>query len=423
MSLGDLLKAEKARTGLGLGDLTVLSTQIDPFRLDTPTNHKNGQWFRDRMEECGLLSGIGTIHNRGIHYAIVSLGNAVRPDGKPYINDADCWAFLENASNVARWLKYVPWSRIVDARNADPIIRVRGDETDEWSVALPAETFMPDEDDLIPTIRGDWKPARQCFRLALYGEKTSLGNVLQPIAEQYGADLYLPSGEISNTLLAQMAATGADDGRELVVAVFADCDPAGSQMAVSIGHKLRALKESFHPNSLSFRVIAPALTPEQVKELGLPSTPLKPTELRAAGWVERYGIEQTEIDALATLRPDVLTTIARDALDPFFDHTLAKRHRHAEHQWHRMAQARFAEHFSGTLDDAWQAAAEARATLEARVKVLRDLSDGFDQALPKFISPSSEAHGDSSLTLVRSDMPLAVHAGILRRRKDYSAAA
>ena len=422
-SLGDLLREEKAMTGLGLAELTVLSPQNDPFRLDTPSNHKNGLWFRDRMEECGLLKGAGTIHNRGIHYAIVSLGNAVRPDGKPYINDADCWAFLENASNVARWLQYVPWSRIVDARNADPIIRVRGNETGEWSVALPAETFMLDDDDLIPTVKGDWKPARQCFRLALYGEKTSLGNVLEPIAEQYGADLYLPSGEISNTLLAQMAATGAEDGREMVVAVFADCDPARYQMAVSIAHKLRALKESLYPNSLSFRVIAPALTVEQVKQYSLPSTPLKDTELRANGWVERYGVEQTEIDALATLRPDVLTGIARAALDPFFDHTLAKRHRHAEREWHRMAQARFAEHFNGELDDAWQAAAEARAVLEARVKVLRDLADGFEDALPEFISPSSEAHGDTSIKLVSSDMPLAMHAGILRRRKDYSAAA
>lgn len=88
-----------------------------------------------------------------------------------------------------------------------------------------------------------------------------------------------------------------------------------------------------------------------------------------------------------------------------------------------MAQARLAEHFNGELDDAWQAAAEARAALEARVKALRDLADGFNEALPEFISPSSEAYGNSSITLVSSDMPLSVHAGILRRRKDYSVSA
>ena len=61
----------------------------------------------------------------------------------------------------------------------------------------------------------------------------------------YDADLYLPTGEISDTLLATMAKAGAEDGRPMVVFVFADCDPAGYQMAVSIGHKLRALKEAF----------------------------------------------------------------------------------------------------------------------------------------------------------------------------------
>ena len=35
--------------------------------------------------------------------------------------------------------------------------------------------------------------------------------------------------------------------------------------------------------------------------------------------------EQTEIDALAALRPDVLNQIARDAITPFYDPTLARR--------------------------------------------------------------------------------------------------
>ena len=31
------------------------------------------------------------------------------------------------------------------------------------------------------------------------------------------------------------------------------------------------------------------------------------------------GVEQTEIDALASLRPDLLRQIARDAIAPFYD--------------------------------------------------------------------------------------------------------
>jgi hypothetical protein len=68
-----------------------------------------------------------------------------------------------------------------------------------------------------------------------------------------------------------------------------------------------------------------ALTREQVREFGLPSTPLKEKESRAAAWRAKWGHDQTEIDALAALRPDLLDQIARDALRPFYDHTLAER--------------------------------------------------------------------------------------------------
>ncbi|MET4483112.1 hypothetical protein [Bradyrhizobium sp. F1.13.3] len=419
MSLSDILREEKDRTGIDLGNLTVLSPRLDPYRLDTKANHNKGQWFRDQMEHAGLFRTEATYHNRGIHYAVVSLGDACLPSGIPYKNDFDCWTFLQDASNIARWLGYVSFEKVFDARNADPVIRIRSRATRGYKVGLAAQLLMPDDDDLIPTVAGNWGDARQAYQLVIYGEKTSLESALGPIAKEYEADLYLPSGEISNTLLAKMAATGAGDGREMVVAVFADCDPSGYQMAISIAHKLRAFRDLHYPNNLSFRVITPALTVEQVKEFGLPHAPLKPTELRAAGWVERYGIEQTEIDAMATLRPDVFDAIARKSLDPYFDHGLAARHAQAKGEWHQMAQGRFADHFNGELDDAWQAAVGARADLQARVQVLCELADRFNEELPGFDRPQADVIGDGPV-LVSSDMPLAEHAGVLRDRKDYS---
>jgi hypothetical protein len=53
--------------------------------------------------------------------------------------------------------------------------------------------------------------------------------------------------------------------------VLTDCDPAGYQMAASIGRKLQALRD------LRFVVLPVALTVEQVLELRLPSTLLKET--------------------------------------------------------------------------------------------------------------------------------------------------
>src|ERR1700758_2991095 len=80
-----------------------------------------------------------------------------------------------------------------------------------------------------------------------------------------------------------MARDGAEDGRTMVVFVLADCDPAGYQMAVSIGRKLQALRD-LHFNNLEFEIVPVALTVEQVREFDLPSTPLKETERREDRW-------------------------------------------------------------------------------------------------------------------------------------------
>ena len=123
----DILSAENIED-LTLDELTVLSPQNDPYRLDTPDHHRNGQWLRLQMEACGLIRPDGyfasQIHNRGIHYAIFSNG-AIRPDGEKFKNDDKGWEFLEKASKAARWLGYVPFEAIFDARNSPPVIRLK----------------------------------------------------------------------------------------------------------------------------------------------------------------------------------------------------------------------------------------------------------------------------------------------------------
>ena len=117
---------------------------------------------------------------------------------------------------------------------------------------------------------------------------------------------------------------------------FADADPSGWQMGVLVSRKLQALSELLGP--FGFEVHRVALTPDQVRGLGLPSTPLKATEKRAGKWMARTGREQTEIDAAIALRPAELGQIARDALGPFFDTTLASRFGQARQDWEDEAQ-------------------------------------------------------------------------------------
>jgi hypothetical protein len=420
--LGDLLRATKEETGIGLGELTVLSPQNDPFRLDTEANHINGKWFLEQMQATGLMDRANPIHNRGVHYAIVSRKGAKLPSGKPYKNDADCWAFLENqASKAARWLGYVPFEKIIDARNAAPVIKIAKQLAPDWGISISSLFELPDADELEPQVWASGFNERQRYRLVFFGEKTSLGEVLNPLVERYGADLYLPSGEISDTLLHTMAKTGAADGREMVVMVFADCDPAGYQMAVSIGHKLRALREALYP-SLTFQLRAPCLTVEQVKRFDLPSTPLKETEKRADGWREKHGVEQTEIDALATLRPELLTEIVEDACDPFFDRTLRSRLAKARDEWQDAAQEAFDEAVDDRLlETIRRQAEEALNDLREKLEELDQIGDlAREIEVPAPDLPEANPPEDAPPPLVSSDMDLIDAIQILRARKAYT---
>ena len=240
-------------------------------------------------------------------------------------NTESDWSWLVNfAGKAARWLGHIRFERITDNRNAEPIVHRKARVAPEAWVFVGLDVDIPDLADIEPRPGATGFVPRQAYQFAIFGEKGSLEEVLLPLAIEYEADLYLPSGEISNSLLYRMAKDAAEDGRPLVVFTVSDCDPAGWQMPVSIGRKLQALRDLLFPD-LQFEVVPVALTVEQVRELGLPSTPLKETEKRADRWRAAFGIEQTEIDALATLRPDVLREIVDRAFDPYFDQTLRER--------------------------------------------------------------------------------------------------
>jgi len=297
--LRSVLEKACTKAGCGLGEFTVLSPQVDPYRFDTSTGHRDGQWLAAHFER--LVGQNKKIHWRGLHYVLVSTTGLTKPNGEQYLNDDANWTWLiDTAGKAARWLGYIPFERITDNRNAAPIIHRKAKVKAEAFVRIGIEVTIPDASDLEPTPDAEGFVGRQPYCFAIFGEKASLEDVLLPLTRTNQADLYLPTGEISDTLIFRIAKDAAADGR-LVMFTVADCDPAGHQMAVSIGRKLQAFKDLFFPK-LRFEVVPVALTVEQVRDLGLPSSPLKTTEKRADRWRQAFGIEQTEIDALATLR-------------------------------------------------------------------------------------------------------------------------
>lgn len=233
-----------------------------------------------QIRAIGLGDG-QTIHLRGAHYAIAARGDVRRPDGYLYVNDADCWGFVDGtASNCARWLGYVGFDQIADRRNAPPTIRIREAETPEPYIALDLEVVLPDLEDLRPRAAIAGFVGVQPYRLVMFGEKSSLQPVVDRIADDFDADTFLPTGEISSTQVYLMCKAAAEDGRPMIVFTLADFDPAGHQMPVSMGRKIQALKDLFFPD-LEYEVRPVSLLLEQGAELPMASTCLKSRSRRA----------------------------------------------------------------------------------------------------------------------------------------------
>jgi hypothetical protein len=385
-ALRSVLEMACERQACGLGSLTVLSTQVDPYRLDTPAGHRDGEWVAGQLKRA--VKRGARIHWRGLHYAIVAQGNVRKPDGEIYRNSNEDWEWLSTAAGkAARWLGHIPFERISDNRNAEPIIHHKARLDVEVFVGVGVAVDIPEADELEPSpIVRNFVP-RQAYHFVIFGEKASLEDVALPIARAKEADLYLPTGEISDTLLYRIAKDADADGRPLVLFTLADCDPAGHQMPVSIGRKLQAFRDLLFPD-LRFEVVPVALTVEQVRELGLPSTPLKETEKRADRWRQAFGVEQTEIDALATLRPDVLREIIERAFDPYYDNTLGARVDRARSEWSQAAQAAIDEQVDAEmLEEIKQEASEKLTELRAAID---NINERMNLAADRFILPAIE---------------------------------
>lgn len=138
------LRLRLKSAGGSMKDLTVLAAQNDPFRVDTPAGHRDGKWLADQIAALELT---GPRHLRGLHYVLIG---RTKPNGVPYTNTDGDWQWLAGVAKCARWLGYVPFDRIVDQRNDEPVVKEFTPADPEPHIWLDFEVTIPEADQLRP---------------------------------------------------------------------------------------------------------------------------------------------------------------------------------------------------------------------------------------------------------------------------------
>lgn len=146
----------------------------------------------------------------------------------------------------------------------------------------------------------------------LWVEKDAISGVLAPMASQYHVTLMVNRGyssqsamhEAAQRFIAKETEAGRETDRQGILLYIGDHDPSGEDMVRDIQDRL----DMFGANVEVEKI---ALTMAQVEEYNPPPNPTKHTDTRSQGYIDKYGEECWEVDALS---PDVLHQIVKDAI-------------------------------------------------------------------------------------------------------------
>lgn len=136
-------------------------------------------------------------------------------------------------------------------------------------------------------------------------EKDALVGVIEGVCNELDVPFFSCRGYTSQSELwgaAQRHLGYERDGQKVTVVHLGDHDPSGIDMTRDIQDRLRLF-------GARTKVVRIALSMEQVELYDPPPNPAKLTDSRAEGYIDAYGDQSWELDALS---PDVLADLIRD---------------------------------------------------------------------------------------------------------------
>lgn len=156
------------------------------------------------------------------------------------------------------------------------------------------------------------KWANQLYRVEVWIEKEALAGVFEGVCDELQVPFFCCRGYTSQS---EMWRAGRRIRRhrrnhKVVVLHFGDHDPSGIDMTRDIVDRLEMFSESL------MDVQRLALNMDQIDQYGPPPNPAKITDSRAAEYIELYGEESWELDAL---EPRVLADLVRTHVNQYRD--------------------------------------------------------------------------------------------------------
>ncbi len=151
------------------------------------------------------------------------------------------------------------------------------------------------------------KWADQTYRVEVWIEKEALAGVFEPVCSELDVTLFPCRGYTSQSEMfraGQRFEAMVANGQTPIILHFGDHDPSGIDMTRDIASRLKMF--SNYTSKIVDRI---ALTMEQVEEYDPPPNPAKTTDSRFDAYLDEYGEDSWELDAL---EPSVLADLIRE---------------------------------------------------------------------------------------------------------------
>jgi len=175
-------------------------------------------------------------------------------------------------------------------------------------------------------------------RIEVWIEKEALSGVFQRVCDEERCPFFACRGYTSQSEMwsaGQRLISYHRKGQVPVIIHFGDHDPSGIDMSRDIEDRLN-LFMGHHLGRCPLEFKRLALNMDQVEEYAPPPNPAKMTDARAQDYVDQYGDESWELDAL---EPDVLAGLVRDFVRGQRDDELWQRSLEREDEHRRLLRA------------------------------------------------------------------------------------